>query len=166
MQHAMIHGAVDIGATFSNLIPSNRDFRVSIVKLAEMMKAGGSFNGHPLMPVDGIETLHHYIPGVYIREVRIPKGMIIIGRIHTTEHQCIVVGDVEISCEESHRRYIGYNTFHSRPGVQRALYTFEDTVFSTVHRTDETDPEKMLDQLSVETWEAFERLQSGLEVLP
>jgi hypothetical protein len=143
-------------------------FRNNVAALEEILKAGGNHDGITIMPVDGIETLHHFIPGVYIREVRIPKGMIVTGRIHKTEHFCIVVGDVEISCEDSHKRYGGYNTFKSQPGVKRALFTFEDTIFSTVHRTDETDTEKLMSLMTAETYEEFERLpyDGEREVLP
>lgn len=149
----------------------NLEFRESVARLEEMLRAGGNFGGFSVTPVDGVENHHHFIPGVYVREARIPQGRIVTGRIHRTEHMCIVIGDVDITDEHSQKRYVGYNIFKSMPGTKRALFTNEDTVFLTIHRTDETNIDKLTDLLTVETYEDFEKVNSlesstKLEVLP
>lgn len=149
----------------------NLEFRESVAQLEAMLFTGGEFDGISITPVEGIENLHHFIPGVYVREARIPQGRIITGRIHRTEHLCIVIGDVDIADEHSQKRYVGYNTFKSMPGTKRALFTNEDTVFLTIHRTDETDIDKLTDLLTAETYDDFEKVNelessNKFEVLP
>lgn len=145
------------------------EFRTKVADLEALLKAGGSADGITITPIDPPECTHHFIPGVYIREIRIPAGTALTGRIHKTEHLCIINGDCEISSVEGHKRYTGHNSFVSHPGVKRAIYTHSDVVFMTVHRTDETDPDKLFDLMTAETYEEFDRLeltQQHFEVLP
>lgn len=147
----------------------NAGFRESVAQLEAIMREGGDYDGVKLIPVDGVENNHYFIPGVYVREARIPAGQIVTGRIHKTEHLCIVTGDVDIADEASQKRYAGYHIFKSMPGTKRALFTHSDTIFLTIHRTDETDIDKLMDLMTVETWEEFERLPNlseRFEVLP
>jgi hypothetical protein len=88
---------------------------------------------------------HMFAPGVYLREIFMPAGSIVIGKIHKTEHFNII---------ESGRCLIRHDdgevetlqaplTFVSKAGVQKILYIEEDTVWKTVHVTPETDLVKL-----------------------
>jgi len=88
---------------------------------------------------------HYFAPGVYIREIFMPAGSIVIGKIHKTEHFNIIQkGCVTIVREDgTHETLKGPLTFVSYAGVQKVLYIHEDTVWSTVHITQNRDLENL-----------------------
>jgi len=91
---------------------------------------------------------HYFAPGCYIREIFMPAGSIVIGKIHKTEHFNIIQqGRVTIIHDDYSKDELKAPlTFVSKPGVQKVLYIHEDTVWSTVHLTEERD----LDRLEAE----------------
>ena len=83
---------------------------------------------------------HHFAPGVYMREIFMPAGSIVIGKIHRTEHFNIIQkGKVTLYDEHGSTTLEAPVTFVSKAGVQKLLYIHEDCVWSTVHVTDSTD---------------------------
>lgn len=88
---------------------------------------------------------HFFAPGVYLREIFMPAGSIVIGKVHKTEHFNILQkGRVSLFSAEKPREIIeGPATFISAPGIQKVLYIHEDTTWSTVHITEERDLEKL-----------------------
>lgn len=88
---------------------------------------------------------HYFAPGVYIREIFMPADSIIIGKIHKTEHFNIIQqGRLTIMHDDYTAAELkAPHTFVSKPGVQKVLYIHEDTVWSTVHITEERDLDKL-----------------------
>ena len=97
-------------------------------------------NGHHIE----LEVKHHFAPGIYARELFIPAGTLLTGKVHKTEHLNILVkGRIEISNMGESREMIAPQTFVSPPGTKRAGYAHEDTIWITIHATEETDLEKL-----------------------
>lgn len=96
-------------------------------------------------------TRHHFAPGVYARELTIPAGVVLTGKIHKTAHLNVVsAGRITVWSEEHGMRTItAPYTFMSSPGVRRVGFAHEDTVWTTIHPTDETDLAK-LEQILIE----------------
>ena len=94
---------------------------------------------------------HHFAPGVYIREIFMPAGTVVIGKIHKTEHFNILERGVCTIVHDDHtiEELRAPLTFVSKAGVQKVLYINEDTVWKTVHVTEETDL-VMLENLLIE----------------
>ena len=91
-------------------------------------------------------TLKHYFaPHVYIREIFMPAGSVVIGKIHKTEHFNIIQkGSVTLMNEDGSKETLtGPVTFISKGGVQKVLYIHDDTVWSTVHITENRDLESL-----------------------
>lgn len=88
-----------------------------------------------------LETIHHFAPGVYARELRIPAGVILTGKIHRTEHLNIVSqGRITVFTEDGGKKEIvAPCTLVSKPGTKRVGYAHEDTVWTCIHPTNETD---------------------------
>lgn len=83
---------------------------------------------------------HTFAPGCYTRTMFIPKGTLIVGKIHRHAHTNIVsCGAVEVLTEWGVQGYTAFSIFVSEPGTKRVVHALEDTVWSTVHITDETD---------------------------
>lgn len=87
---------------------------------------------------------HYFLPGTYIREIFMPAGTVVVGKIHKTEHFNIIQkGKVGICQVEGPMILEGPCTFTSKAGVQKTLFIIEDTVWSTVHLTDLRDLETL-----------------------
>lgn len=95
----------------------------------------------------------HFAPGVYAREVLIPKGATVVGKIHKTRHLNIVsAGELDVWTEQGIRRIKAPYTFVSEPGTKRVGYAYEDTVWTTIHPTDETDVGKIEEMIIAKTY--------------
>ncbi len=93
-------------------------------------------------------TTHHFAPGVYARELFIPKGVVMTGKIHKTTHLVIISkGKIAVSNHDGREVIEGPCTFVSYPGAKRAVYALEDTIWTTIHVTEETDLVKIEQQV-------------------
>jgi hypothetical protein len=95
---------------------------------------------------------HHFAPGLYARKMLIPKGTVLTGAVHRTEHLCIVSGDIDVTTDDGMRRITDQHAIlSSKPGAKRAGYAHEDTYWTTVHATNETDLDKLVVELTEST---------------
>ncbi len=120
------------------------------------------------LPQQGCPLKHYFAPGVYIREIFMSAGSVVIGKIHKTEHFNIIQrGVVSLVSEDGSREMLtGPVTFVSKAGVQKVLYIHEDTVWSTVHITEERNLEKLEEQLiEKQDYPAFDRTVERLAVV-
>jgi hypothetical protein len=91
-----------------------------------------------------VKNPHSPGKGMYAREIFIPAGFMLVGKIHKYEHLNIISkGDISVITENGPQRVRAPYTMVSPPGTERAGYAHEDTVWTTIHSTDETDPEKI-----------------------
>jgi len=89
---------------------------------------------------------HTFTAGVYCREIYIPKGSVIVGKIHRHEHlNFISKGHVTVLTKAGLQEFRGPCTMVSSAGTKRALYAHEDTVWTTIHAnpTNERDLGKL-----------------------
>jgi len=90
--------------------------------------------------------IHTFSDNTYARSILIRKGTRLVGKTHTTRHLFIMsCGDIAVSTDDGFKRLRGFNVLDSKPGTKRCGYAFEDTIITTVHVTDETDPEKIVE---------------------
>ena len=95
-----------------------------------------------------------FVNGTYTREVFMPEGAIVIGEIHKTEHISIVSkGKVLLASEEGVEVVEAPYTYVNKVGAKRVLYIIEDTIWTTVHRTDETDVSKLRSELIADSYD-------------
>jgi len=107
-------------------------------KITQLVEALGDFEQEEC-PVK-----HHFAPGVYIREIFMPKGACVIGKIHATEHFNIILkGRVSVICGDKTETFEAPYTFVSEAGIQKIVYMHEDCIWQTVHITDKTDLEEI-----------------------
>lgn len=105
-------------------------------------------------------TLRHiFAPGSYAREMTIPKGTLIIGKIHKHAHLNIISkGKVRVATEFGPMFFEAPYTFVSEVGTKRAVYALEDTIWTTVHVTEETDLEKIEDYVIAKSYDELAAL--------
>lgn len=77
---------------------------------------------------------HHFVPGLYIREMFIPAETLFIGRPHTFGHRCeLVSGKVLLITEEAKTHLEAPAELWSKPGFMMCLYAKTDVVGRTYH---------------------------------
>ena len=96
-------------------------------------------------------TKSTFTDGQYIREIFMPAGQVITTKIHKKLHPFFVMsGKLSIVSEdgviEIEAPYHGI----TKPGTKRVIYTHEDTVFITVHATQKTTIEEVVEEISTE----------------
>jgi len=95
---------------------------------------------------------HNFAPGVYLRTVKMPAGSIVIGHEHKTKHFNIVLtGKAKVVMDNTYYFITAPAVFVSEPGVRKVLHVIEEMIWSTVHPTDETEIEKLEEQLIVKS---------------
>ena len=103
-------------------------------------------------------TLKHYFTpkdekygcSTYAREIFLPKGSFVIGKIHRHQHlNFISKGKVKVYTEFGEKHFEAPCTFISEVGLKRAVYAEEDTIWTTVHLT-EFENESDLDKIEQE----------------
>jgi hypothetical protein len=81
-----------------------------------------------------IPVAHHFAPGVYAREVTIPAGACVTGKIHKHAHLNIVSkGDITVLTENGPMRIRAPFTMLSPPGTKRVGWTHAETIWTTIH---------------------------------
>jgi len=127
------------------------EMRNRITDLANAMLA------RPDIQID-VQIDHFFAPGIYVRQMTMPKGSTVVGMIHKTEHICILTkGSVSVANAEGTELYHAPCVIHSMPGTQRALHALEETVWINIHHNPEnlTDLEKIEENYVVDTFEKF-----------
>lgn len=126
------------GAVTKDLTPF--EIRAKICHIEELLKQAEDVDKIYEYP-----TKHTFTDGAYIREISIPAGNLVVGKIHRYEHlNFISKGRVTVITEEGGvEELVAPVTLISPAGVKRLLFTHEDTVWTVVHVTQEKDLEKI-----------------------
>lgn len=99
---------------------------------------------------------HLFTTGVYARTILIPKGTIIVGKIHKHDHlNFIHSGDVTVSSEYGSEQLKGPLLMVSKAGTKRAVYANDDTIWTTIHANpdDDTDLESLEGKIIAKDYE-------------
>ena len=104
---------------------------------------------------------HNFADGVYVRELHIPKGSLIMGKRHRYE-TCNILLKGKLAM------YMGRGEpsnvieapliFNSKPGVKKFAFALEDTIFLNIHPTNETDVDK-IEEMFIISEDEFEKLE-------
>lgn len=87
---------------------------------------------------------HHFSKGIYAREIFMPKGMLIVGKVHKTRHLNIISqGRCTVKTTVRKLTIQAPYTFESLEGEQKVVFMHEDVVWTTIHLTNETDLDKI-----------------------
>lgn len=131
-----------------SIVSSESTVEEKVLAVEKLMREQGQ-------PV-AIETKHYFAPGLYAREILIPKGTLATSKIHLFEHIDIISkGEISVLTDEGMKRITAPATFVSKPGLKRIGYAHEDTVWVSIIACNETDPEKAEKLLVVDTQEEY-----------
>lgn len=143
-----------------NEILNKNNIRKEILNLESKIKnIPGSFlgdNSHcPLK--------HSFADGVYVREIFIPKGTLIVGKIHKHSHpNFLMKGDVSVMTEEGPKRLKAPLSMISPSGTKRVVYAHEDTIWVTIHVTKKKNLEKIEKEVIAKTYAELPNVEKNI----
>jgi hypothetical protein len=117
------------------------------------------------LPQVVMPTKHFLCDEMYLRQIMIPAGTAFVGRRQKKPHyfMCLRGGAMMTAEDESIFKIEAGMVFMCFPGSQRVGLTYEDTIFVTVHRTQETMLKNIEDDC-VE-FDSTDRYGTGNEIL-
>lgn len=112
------------------------------------------------MPQVDCPLNHHFAAGVYAREVTIPAGSVVIGKLHRREHINILLkGEITVVTEEGQIRLKAPCTFVSPAFTKRAAFTHTEVVWTNLIATESTDPDEIERDVICPSYECPEFLE-------
>jgi hypothetical protein len=141
----------------NDVIARNEDIRHNIVTLEQRINEAKRDHN---IPDPECPLTHVFAPGAYARQIFIPKDTLVVGKIHKHAHlNMLMVGKVLVATEEGPVVYEAPRVMTSKAGTKRVVYTYTDTVWTTVHLTDKTDLDQIEDEIIVKDYATFDALQ-------
>lgn len=143
------------------LLPrSHVDIRYTVLALeTEMLKR----------PQVECRVNHIFAPGIYIRELHIPAGVLSTGKIHKYEHVGILLKGARDMLIDGKVEFVTAPfTTTIKAGSKLACYTWEDSVYVTVHPNpdDERDIPMLERRYVCDTEQEYlEFWQAGMKVI-
>lgn len=106
------------------------------------------------LPKSEIPLKHYFSKDVYAREIFIPKGTILVGKIHKKQNLNILSqGEVSVMSVDGVIRAKAPFTIVASPGVKRVIYAHEDATWTTIHGSPETDLDKLESEFIAKDYE-------------
>ncbi len=109
----------------SNLAVNRLQVRSKIAALEDELRK---------MPQIDPETKHYFAHGTYTRELHLPAGATVTGKIH--RHSCINIllkGKIRVVTEEDDYDLQAPYVFVTSPGIKKAVHVIEDVIWLNVH---------------------------------
>lgn len=99
---------------------------------------------------------HIFAPGAVAREMSLPALHWAIGKIHRHPHLSFITkGRIAVLTEEGPTVFEAPYTFVSTPGCKRVVLALSDTIWTTVHITNETDLDKIEEAVIAKNYDEF-----------
>lgn len=94
----------------------------------------------------------YFAPGMAAREMTIPAGVVLTGAVHRHEHLCTISsGRIIVSTDDGMQELAAPCTLVSKAGAKRVGFAVEKTVWTTYHATTETDPDRLVEEITEST---------------
>lgn len=102
--------------------------------------------------------------GLYTREITIPAGTLLTGRVWLEDYIDIMIsGDIVVATADGVKRLTGYSVCDGKGGRKRAGYALQDTQWVTVHKTKAKTVVGLLEQLSTFSMAEFKVRSAQLD---
>lgn len=119
--------------------PEKLAVRKSIYEIEACINDMGDM-GYDIIRPDTLTPVHRFINGLYARELTMPAGTLIVGKRHARMHKVIMTkGRCTVYTERGQEELTAPCSFMSPAGEKRVLIIHEETTWTCVHPTNETD---------------------------
>jgi len=120
--------------------------RARIMQLQEALQGTPGTLGEKEINEGNLE--HFFATGVYGRKLFIPKGNLIVSKIHRGKTLNVIVeGVISVISEHGYHTYVAPHIFVSDPYTKRVVIALEDTTWVTAHGCHQTDLAKVEDEI-------------------
>ena len=93
---------------------------------------------------DDLPITHNIYGGMYEREMFIPEGVILTGKIHLKDHIFILLeGDLSVMTDIGIKRIQAPYKFNVKAGIKKIGYAHTDVKCTTIHKTNKKSIEKI-----------------------
>ena len=97
-----------------------------------------------VMPQVDCPVQHFFGPSIYIREITIPAGTVIVGKYHKEDHLCSMIeGRMIVMGEDGVQREVAAPAVFMAKKGRKTAYAIETVRFQNIYSTNETDVEKL-----------------------
>lgn len=87
---------------------------------------------------------HYFGPSIYIREVVMPAGTVVVGKYHKHDHMCnMIEGRMIVVNEDGEQMEVAAPSVFMAKKGRKTAYIIETVRFQNIFSTDETDVEKL-----------------------
>jgi len=118
------------------------------------------------LPQIDLDLVNTFAGGVYSRQITIPKGTVIVGALHLTDHFNVCLrGDLTFVTVDGPQRITGPCMFVAPGGTKKVAYANEETVWVNFHRATHDNPQDIVDSITVKTYAEFDRLMNKANFL-
>lgn len=94
------------------------------------------------LPAAEAPVTHHYAHGIYGREMFIPAGTILTGKIHKfSTLNFLMQGEITVTTPDGVKRICAPAIFTSPPGGKKVGFAHTDVIWVNVHPTRLTNPD-------------------------
>lgn len=112
-------------------------------------------NAHPDV-VHELPLQHFFLPGLYARALFIPADTLTVSKIHKRECLSVMPKGERITWVDGRMQKITAPFLQITPGgFKRTSYTIKDSIWITLHPTDETDVAKLEAELVCDTEDEY-----------
>ncbi len=103
---------------------------------------------------DSMPLKHTFADGVYVREISVPKGTLLVTKIHKIKHPYFLLkGEVSVLTEDGVKRLKAPYSGITPAGTKRVIYIHEDTIWTTIHITNKTDLDEIEKDIIAKSYE-------------
>ncbi|WP_342720380.1 hypothetical protein [Acidovorax sp. FHTAMBA] len=104
------------------------------------------------IPQTDCPVRHHFAPGVYAREITIPKDTVLVGVVHKRDNLVVLsAGRLRLVTDDGAVEISAPHTHLCKAGTKNAAVALEDSVWTNFFATDETDTDKLVELLTEST---------------
>lgn len=108
-------------------------------------------------PQISLSLKHYHANGVYARELFIPAGILLTGKIHKfSQINILSQGTMRVLTEDGIKEVSASFTVVSPPGTKRIAFAMTDCIWTTFLPTDETDPDKIEAEFTAASEEEYQ----------
>ena len=115
-----------------------------------------------------MKPIHHFGPNIYMRQLDVGAGTMVVSKMHKTEHFGIMLkGSMTVLTETGIELVEAPQIIKTSVGTKRVVYFHEDSSFLTIHPTSETNLDKIESEVIVplEDEKLFLESKGGLACL-
>lgn len=147
-----------------NKIQSNKEHRlinIDFINKVEELEASMLAMDSPLIAKGNSDLFplkHSFSEGIYVREMFMQKGGLVIGKLYKISHTWfLLTGEITVATDEGVNHFVAPCYVHAPEGTKRVIQALEDSVFVNVYPNPDniTDIETLEDMLTCTSYEKY-----------